>query len=90
MSIGAANTKGTYPSTQRVPLIFPFFKCGVDIEGTIFQVKPGIESTKIKGGGNLSMFQCKYRFNKTGNTGSRIQVPDIGFHRANRTESFFI
>ena len=56
----------------------PLSSVGIDVEGAVGKIDPGIGLTKMQAGGQLFMLQSQGSFDEPGHTCGCVQVTDIG------------
>ena len=84
MHIGAPHAEGTDPGATRRRAGGPGFGLGIHIEGTGGEIDLRIGRIEIQAGRQAAVLERHHGLDQTGNAGGGIEVPDIGFNRADR------
>jgi hypothetical protein len=90
MNIGAANPSGRDTRDTRPFATRPRRALWIDKKGTALETKSRIWFFKMEGCGQTFMFKCKNGFDKSGDARRDVEMPDVGFDRADRTKSLAI
>ena len=90
MHIRTANPKGTDPSPTRAIPRGPIHESRVDVEGAVGKINLRVGLLEMQTGGDLPVLQSEDGFDQAGDTGSGIQVADVGFHRADGAEALLL
>ena len=84
MHVSAAHAEGTDPGATRRRAGGPGFGLGIHIEGTGGKIDLRIGRIEVQAGRQAAVFERHHGLDQTGNAGGGIEVPDIGFNRADR------
>ena len=84
MHIGTPHAEGTDSGATRRRAGGPGFGFGIHIEGTGGEIDLRIGRIEIQAGGQAAVLERHHGLDQTGNAGGGIEVPDIGFNRADR------
>src|SRR3989304_89511 len=87
MGISSTNAERAHSGPTWFARRLPFGKLGVDVEGTMIKINPGVGPLKIQAGGNLSVLERQNGFDQSRYTSGGIQVADIGLDRSDGTEA---
>ena len=82
MHVGAAEAEAADAGPSRSPVGLPLAKRRVDVERAILEVDPGVGPLEIDRRRKASVLQGQNGFDKAAHSCRRIQVPDVGFDRA--------
>ena len=84
MHIGAPHAEGTDSGATRRRAGGPGFGLGIDVEGTGGEIDLRIGRIEVQAGRQAAVLERHHGLDQTGNAGGDIEVPDIGFNRADR------
>src|SRR5262245_58681099 len=88
MRVGPANAKGAHTCPMGQATAWPFSQRRVHVKGAVFKVDLRIGSPKVQTGRDQPMLEREDRLDKTGHTGSRVEMANIGLDRADSTKAF--
>ena len=86
MRIGASGAKGTESRPPRMRRgSFPVRQLSLDIERGVFEFNVGVKAFGMDGRYQLPMRHLQQDLGEPGNSGGRLQMADVRFHRTDGT-----
>jgi hypothetical protein len=87
MSVGTADPEGSHPGAARSAGAPPFAQFCIDEKGRTCEVDQRIRLVEVETRWQLLMFEREHGLDKACNTGRGVEMPNIGFNRADRAKT---